>query len=662
MHTVTKVLLALLAASAVIANPILNDIDFDLAKDESIPEHKDQLTEAIEKYHFALKDEMKLQQEKNAEMLKSVLGSTMYVCTGGKAPSSMTKREYVKAFNNGPCSPVAVLAGITGTKLFVRIDCETFKANHPYEFSKCFSTCSGFYAPKKEYRVWVPHITDPMSILKPSDSSRDCFDALMGHDLSVLVSSGKAQSRKGLTIYPMGLSPETSTKATSDCGMDSIINLFPTMIQFGGYSQYRDLYTVLKNAGYVSGLNVQALPYDWRLSYKESQINNLFPKVIKRLYDNSAKKVSIIAHSFGNLQVIHNLWKMSQADKDKYIARYFALAPPYLGTSQILSGIIGFDDRYTFHLKVADLGITPKMYKASVADLKGMFSLMNKRSIGQNYYSSWWKAIQGRIEAERLGVNQASGTIMDIFPPVTATCAPYFSTRAANCKLNLNNIDAIGTVNGEQITSSNVCQIIGKYGVGYAGEKFCQENADANFDQLTNTGVQTNILFSSTVLTKFYFDFKSDPRIKTRELKPADQTWTYTYGDGSVNTGSAVIAGIKWAEDFKNKVYGAKPVTFIEACSSYNERKSIFKAGKNWVENNEYIGIGCQCKGSSWLHSNGDGCGHVGLVSDSYTIELLLNSIIDWQAPKTTYERTNFESNTSEWITSYENECRMLNW
>jgi hypothetical protein len=129
------------------------------------------------------------------------------------------------------------------------------------------------FAPKKEYRVWVPHITDPMSVLQPSDDSRECFSYLMGHDISVLASTGRTEPRKGLTIYPMGLSPETNTKASSDCGMESIINLFPTMIQFGGYSQFRDLYNVLKNAGYVSGINIQALPYDWRLSYKESQIN-----------------------------------------------------------------------------------------------------------------------------------------------------------------------------------------------------------------------------------------------------------------------------------------------------------------------------------------------------------------------------------------------------
>ena len=189
----------------------------------------------------------------------------------------MSRKDYVRAFNAGPCAPIALLAGITGTKLMVRIDCEVFKANYPVEFGKCFQTCSGSSAPQKEYRIWVPHITDPMSILKPSDNSRACFSALAGNDIEHLIKSGETRSRKGLTVYPLGLSPETSTKASSSCGMEAIINLLPTMIQAKGYSQYRDLYNVLVSAGYVSGINLQALPYDWRISYKENSLNKLFP-------------------------------------------------------------------------------------------------------------------------------------------------------------------------------------------------------------------------------------------------------------------------------------------------------------------------------------------------------------------------------------------------
>ena len=236
MKTVAKLLLLTIALSQVFALSELRDSVFGLAKDEITPKGEDLLQKAIDEYHLNLSQELKAQEDKNGALLTELLGATQYVCTGGKSPSSMSKRDYVKAFNAGPCAPIALLAGITGTKLMVRIDCEVFRANYPVEFGKCFSTCTGSSAPQKEYRIWVPHITEPMSILKPSDKSRACFSALIGNDIELLSKTGEAKSRKGLTVYPLGLSPETTTKATSDCGMEAIINLMPTMIQMSGYS------------------------------------------------------------------------------------------------------------------------------------------------------------------------------------------------------------------------------------------------------------------------------------------------------------------------------------------------------------------------------------------------------------------------------------------
>lgn len=162
---------------------------------------------------------------------------------------------------------------------------------------------------------------------------------------------------------------------------------------------------------------------------------------MKRLWENTGKKVLIVAHSFGNLQTAHNLWNMSQADKDKYIARYIALAPPYLGSSQLVSGLIGFDARYTVSLGFTDVGVTVPMFKDVVADSRGIFNLMNKKAVAVNRNTKWWQAILGRIDAENNNRAQAAGTIMDIFPPATASCTPYFKQRDAKCKFSFFDID-----------------------------------------------------------------------------------------------------------------------------------------------------------------------------------------------------------------------------
>jgi hypothetical protein len=95
-----------------------------------------------------------------------------------------------------------------------------------------------------------------------------------------------------------------------------------------------------------------------------------------------------------------------------------------------------------------------------------------------------------------------------------------------------------------------------------------------------NTGVQTNVVFSSTVQTLSKFEFDEDPKVKTSEghfVEPNQEF--HAIGDTSVLAVSAIYAGLKWAEDFDEKVANAKPVTLIEVCSTQKRRESIFETG-----------------------------------------------------------------------------------
>ena len=499
-----------------------------------------------------------------------------------------------------------------------------------------------------------------MSIVQPSDNKRACFTALIGNDLAELAKSGTLKPLKGIEIFPMGLSPDTKTKATSDCGMEAIINLIPTLIQFSGYSQYRDLVSVLKNAGYKSGINLQALPYDWRLDYKENPLNTQFKKVIKEMSENTGKKVLIVAHSFGNLQVANNLWNMTQDDKDKYIARYIALAPPYLGSTQLVSGMIGYADNYMFNLYVTEIGITPKMFRDGVSTSKGVYNLMPTNTWNVNSNTDWLKAIKGRIQAEQNKTNQPLGTIMDIFPQPTAICNTGFKRRDAYCRFGLADLSKIGSINGESINYSNMGAMLDKYGIGYKMSSLWEQTRDSRFDTLDNLGVQVNIVFGATIGTSLTFDFKTDPREKTKDFKVATPTWVNSYGDSSVQTASALIPGIKWADDFNKNQTKYKPVNFIEICAEYNRRNSVFEPNTNKVTKNAYFGIACQCKGTQTFPTDGTECDHVKLVSDSKTVEFIMNSAIDWQIAAKTPTREAFETKADDQLKTYEEQCHLL--
>ena len=67
------------------------------------------------------------------------------------------------------------------------------------------------------------------------------------------------------------------------------------------------------------------MPYNFYLSYTNNEFRLNFDTVLKWLYNLTGKRVTLVAHSMGNLNVLYNVGKMSKEDKDKYISNYIAL-------------------------------------------------------------------------------------------------------------------------------------------------------------------------------------------------------------------------------------------------------------------------------------------------------------------------------------------------
>ena len=89
-------------------------------------------------------------------------------------------------------------------------------------------------------------------------------------------------------------------------------------------------------------------------------------------------------------------------------------------------------------------------------------------------------------------------------------------------------------------------------------------------------------------------------------------------GDGTVITASAVSPGIKWAWEFDNKKNNGKPINFVENCSTYKRRTSVYdddkkadgSEGERKVLKNAYFGINCDCIGIEILKKSGIDCAH----------------------------------------------------
>jgi hypothetical protein len=287
----------------------------------------------------------------------------------------------------------------------------------------------------------------------------------------------------------------------------------PAPVQAGGSSYFKYQRLAFEKAGFRSGLSMQALPYDFRKDYRESDLNGKFGRVLTELNKNTGKKVVIIAHSFGNLQTVYQLSKKTQSWKDATIARYIAIAPPYMGSTFLASSMIGYHASYMVYLYITSLGIDPQMFKNSLANSQGVINLLPRDVFKKNASQPWMKDIFKRIEAERAQKSMPRGTIFDFLPQPTEKCVSGFTDKNDFCDFDFYDYNDIGFVNGENITPSTMGRIFDKYGVLRYGSKFISKNYDALFDQtLTNPGVQTTILYSNVVKTPKKFTFSGNPK------------------------------------------------------------------------------------------------------------------------------------------------------
>ena len=103
-------------------------------------------------------------------------------------------------------------------------------------------------------------------------------------------------------------------------------------IQISETYAFRKIQDLLNGMGHAAGLTYQSVPYDFSSSMLINNFNESFAANIKSLYNLTGKKVTIVAHSMGNLNVLLQLNKLDQNFKDKYISNWMAITPPFLGS------------------------------------------------------------------------------------------------------------------------------------------------------------------------------------------------------------------------------------------------------------------------------------------------------------------------------------------
>ena len=379
------------------------------------------------------------------------------------------------------------------------------------------------------------------------------------------------------------------------------------------------------------------------------------------MYSNWGKKIVIYAHSFGNYQTVLNLSKMNQKDKDEMVARYMALGPPFAGAPQTVKMLFGLDNSFSQDVGFLKLGITGSMMKETMLLFKGFYNLMPKDVFRNLKDKAFMQGIQARMDAEKHGYNIITGTVVDLLPGPMESCVFGFSTRDEFCKFGLLDMTTTGWIEDKPINSDTIEDLITEYGA-IDGAREIYESAKSDlFVKMTNPGVQVNLVFTSTTPTTYQFTFDENPRLKTVNNQYVTPTFERTaYGDGQVLSTSAIIAALKWADDFESKEPGAKPVNIIEMCSVWNRRESVFEPGTKSVEKSAYFGYECGCGGTPHSPSDGKACDHVSFIGDPKFYHFMLQSAID-EVPQVQSSSTEeFANRSNEWLANYENNCLLI--
>jgi len=624
----------------------------------------------IDTFHQSMAEELadQVREEMNEVPLTSSSYTHNFECTKGKNPASISRLQYIQEFAQGPCSPTVIVPGMGASKLIIKVNCQELRMNDPTAFNSCgWSSCNAGEAssPQTYYKLWLPAAGSPMSFYNPLKKTPNiCFSRLLGLDVIENGDKVEVRSRPGVQVFTFGETQESTDSEFKDetCGFKSISNLLPLpeSMQFGlGY--FDVLRKKLEGMGFKTGVTLQALPYDWRLNYKENRLPVKFKNAIRRLYEITGKKVTIVAHSYGNLQTLHNLFEMSQEEKDRIVARYIAIGPPYLGSVKAVQSPLGLDPEF---YKFGQSGITPENFKETFLKMPVIYTLMSRQIWSYFADKDWYPALIEKINAESKGISFTSkNEIIKLFPSLSEKCVlNNFKDRSSGCTTGITKYDEFGSVASEPITESNIEDILNRYSFyPLASKLYKKYTSDDRFNKLQNPGVQTNIIYASTMNTVWQLSYKKNPKTLPSDRYNNPDSYEYSLGDGTVPTTSALMAGIKWADDFNKQVSGAKPVSFVELCSEYKTRDSVFQHSSSSEEpsSNSYYGIGCQCGKNKLFKTAGGDCDHMHMITDENLVSYIANSVNKGNQGVGTLGE--FKDYTEEDWKLYEARCSLFN-
>ena len=485
------------------------------------------------------------------EIVESKLNFPKNYCLNLKNPEEMLKKDILKEFAKGPCSPLMLVPGVMATKLILEIDCEKLRKFEPETFSQCgWNACEKkFYEfwkdiPKKEYDLWIPALTGPLNIFTIFEKTRMCFSKLIVAKFDRNQPIEKmVKKRKGIKISTLGFSDQT--KKSKTCGKNAIGDLLNWPVQIDETRQFSVLMRTLEHLGYTNGLTYQAAPYNFYLSITNNQLTKNFSKIIKNLKKYTGKKVGIVAHSMGSNNVLINLSKMTKKFKKNYIHNFLAITPGFSGclraNTVILSGFQDFSFMgMGFNFKAATLATTNQL---------SLYELTGRDAFSLYKNEPWFKNILKRLEYEKNPKIGFENSGIPFWPSIKDKCyEKNFNTFSQECKIGIEDSSKKYIKVGDKRYGINDMEELYKK---YRLSEHVLNTYKKTFSNIlleSNPGVPTVIMYLNSIKTanEFHYNKDLDETLKNKQFGKIIYKG-YGRGDDTVSTYGALLPGFKWA-------------------------------------------------------------------------------------------------------------------
>lgn len=565
-----------------------------------------------------------------------------YICLDGKDPKTMNHKQILKEFAKGPCSPVMIVPGLMSTVLSVEIDCELLLKENPEVATACgWNACSKTsfefwkYVPEPEYRLWIPYYFSPLNIFTIKKTNNFCwakfFKLRMNFNLPI---EEALIPPVGFKVKLWGNTPLTSGK--TNCGDKALTDLMDSYLDSKATMVFDKLFELLKSMGYIAGLTYQSMPFDYRVSYRTNELNKTFLDNLVNLNLLSNKKVIIYGHSLGNINIYHQLRKMSPELKNNLIRTWVNVAGPILGAVKTIRFLVSGDSDLLFFG-----GFVGLHFDASIEACNNnivLYELLPYDVFTLYRDEPWFQKVIKRTAYER-GQVPYEDSGFSFLPRVEDGCTPPNFTAFENtCMFGFYDTKEGYTVKimEEEYKLSQIHELMAEWKLTPDTHAFYDITRDPEREKLQNPGVPLITIVLRTQQTPIKFNYKEDIKKYVEKDEFYMPEMEYSHGDGTVESASLFIPSLKWAQEFEDGVENSHPVKIVELCSRYNRKDSIYdnidSTGVFKILKNEYVGLSCDCD----LKPLADDCGHQFMVVDSEMIKFTRKLLITMDSAYTT--------------------------